>query len=282
MPMNLAPKTGFALAAMALTTASPALAQPVPPVTIVPAPTYADLVALSEGSALVLHAVVKDQAVVKPERAPGLAPGHARLYIEAETLALLSGNAPVGQSLRYLVDVPLDARGKAPKLKKQQVLLFARPGRRAGEIQLIDPGAQMPHSTALEARIRPVLAQLVARDRPPVVTGIRDALSVAGNLAGESETQLFLETVGGDPVSVTITRRPGQAPYWGVSWSEIVDQAARPPRPGTLEWYRLACALPQRLPDQANLTRDSASRARAAQDYRFVLEQLGPCTRSRG
>ena len=282
MPMNLAPKTGFALAAMALTTASPALAQPVPPVTIVPAPTYADLVALSEGSALVLHAVVKDQAVVKPERAPGLAPGHARLYIEAETLALLSGNAPVGQSLRYLVDVPLDARGKAPKLKKQQVLLFARPGRRAGEIQLIDPGAQMLHSTALEARIRPVLAQLVARDRPPVVTGIRDALSVAGNLAGESETQLFLETVGGDPVSVTITRRPGQAPYWGVSWSEIVDQAARPPRPGTLEWYRLACALPQRLPDQANLTRDSASRARAAQDYRFVLEQLGPCTRSRG
>ena len=245
-------------------------------------PTYADLVSLSESANLVLRAEVKRQAVVEPERAPGLQPGHARLYIEAETLALLSGTMPVGESLRYLVDVPLDAKGKTPKLKNQQFLLFARPGRRATEIQLVDPRAQIAYSPELETQLRPVLNQLAAADKPPVVSGIRDALSVPGNLAGESETQLFLDTVAGDPVSLTIVRRPGQRPQWGVSWSELVDQAARPPRSETLEWYRLACTLPPRLPDRANLTRDSASRARAAEDYAFVLQQLGPCQRNRG
>ncbi|WP_390551627.1 hypothetical protein [Qipengyuania sp. MTN3-11] len=255
-----------------------ATAQP----SVSPAPTYADLVSLSESAPLVLRAEVTDQATVKPERAPGLAPGHARLYIEAETQALLTGTMPVGESLRYLVDVPLDAKGKPPKLKKRQFLLFARPGQRAAEIQLVGPRAQIAYTPELEARLRPVLVQLAAADRPPVVTGIRDALSVGGNLAGESETQLFLDTAAGDPVSLTVVRRPGQAPRWGVSWSELVDQAARPPRTETLEWYRLACTLPPRLPDEANLTRDSASRARAAEDYAFVLQQLGPCQRNRG
>lgn len=244
--------------------------------------TYADLVDLSEAAPLVLRARIVDQATVKPERAPGLAAGHARLYIEAETQALLAGSAPVGESLRYLVDVPVDAKGKPPKLKKSQVLLFARPGQRPAEIQLIDPHAQLAYTPALEARLRPVLEQLAAADKPPVVTGVRDALSVAGNLAGESETQLFLSTKSGDPVSITVTRRPGQRPFWGASWSELVDQSARPPQPETLGWYRLACTLPQSLPQGANLARDAASRARAAEDYAFVLQQLGPCTRSRG
>ena len=86
-------------------------------------------------------------------------------------------------------------------------------------------------------------------------------MSVAGNLAGESETQLFLNTANGTPVSLTVVRRPGMAPTWGVSWTEIVDQAARPPEEGTAG-YRLACFLPRELPDKAFLQRDSASRTR--------------------
>jgi hypothetical protein len=69
------------------------------------------------------------------------------------------------------------------------------------------------------------------------------------------------------------------APTWGVSWSEIVDQAARPPARDTLAWYRLACFLPAQLPASANLTRDGAARAPAAADYRYVLDQLGACPR---
>jgi hypothetical protein len=121
---------------------------------------------------------------------------------------------------------------------------------------------------------------MVAPGAPPHITGVRDALSVAGNLAGESETQVFLETRGGSPVSLTILRRPGRTPVWGVSWGEIIDQAARPPQASTLEWYRLACALPQRLPSSANLSRVPEERSRAERDYAFVLASLGPCVRS--
>ncbi len=243
--------------------------------------TYADLADLSDAAEIVVRVKIRKQVMVEPARAAGLAPGFARIYLEAETLALLSGRVPVGEMLSYLVDVPLDPRGKAPKLKKQEVLLFARvvPGR-AGEIQLVGPFAQQIYSPELEARLRPILSAMVAANAPPTIIGVRDALSVQGNLSGESETQIFLETRGGSPVSLTILRRPGRAPVWGVSWGEIIDQAARPPETNTLEWYRLACALPPRLPPAANLSRAPEERARADRDYVFVLASLGPCVRS--
>jgi hypothetical protein len=195
---------------------------------------------------------------------------------------LLAGNSPVGESVNYLVDVPRDAKGRAPKLKKQEMILFARavPGRTA-QVQLVGRGAQMSWSPQLEGRLRPILAALLAPDSPPVVTGVRDALSVEGNLVGESETQMFLATRDGSPVSITVIRRPGQMPVWGVSFTEIVDQAAVPPQADTLAWYRLACFLPQSLPGEANLSRDTKSRAQAAQDYRYMMTQLGPCPRNR-
>lgn len=244
--------------------------------------SYADIVDLADGAPLVLRAQIRRQATVERERSPGLLPGFVRLYVEARTSALIAGNVPVGESLRYLVDVPLDERGRAPKLKKQEVILFARPvPDRPDQIQLVDPRAQFSYSEAFEARLRPVLSALLSPDAPPRVTGIRDALAVEGTLAGESETQLFLDTENDGPVSVTIVRRPGQAPRWGVSWTEIVDQSARAPQRDTLEWYRLACSLPDTLPGSANLSRDPRSRALASVDYALVREALGPCPRTR-
>lgn len=242
--------------------------------------SYADLVDLAEAAQLVVRANIRKQIEVAPERAPGLAPGYARLYIEAQTSALITGSVPMGESLRYLVDVPLDARGKLPKLRKSEVLLFGLPvAGRPGELQLLGEGAQQMWSQGLENRLRPILAATVSPDSPPVVTGIRDALSVDGNLVGESETQLFLETESDGPVSVTVVRRPGMAPVWGVSWTEIVDQSARAPQRDTLQWYRLACFLPAQLPSSANLSRDPASRGQAEEDYGFIIDQLGECPR---
>lgn len=247
------------------------------------APSYADLATLADGAPLAVRARVKDQVALPPERAPGLAPGHARLFVEAQTVALLAGNTTLPEMLRYLVDVPLDAKGRAPKLKKQEFVLFARPvAGRSGELQLVGPRAQLPYTPALEARLRPVLASFAATGAPPRVTGVRDVLSSVGNLAGESETQIFLATARGEPAALTVVRRPGMAPRWGVSWTELVDQSAEAPVRDTLAWYRLACALPPALPAGANVASDPADRARAAQDYRFVLEQLGPCTRNLG
>ncbi|MEM6856772.1 MAG: hypothetical protein AAF559_02800 [Pseudomonadota bacterium] len=243
--------------------------------------TYVDLVTLSEQNELVVYAQIRRQTQLKPERAPGLAPGFARLYIEADTLALISGRSALGESLVYLVDVPLDAKGKAPKLKKREMLLFANgAGRDAQGATRLQIAAQFAYSPAFEARVRPILTQLVAPDQPPLITGISDALAVPGTLAGESETQIFLKTQGGSPVSLTVLRRPGQRAVWGASWGEIIDSAARAPEPETLRWYRLACALPERLPSSANLARDPAARRLAASDYAFVVNELGPCSRA--
>ena len=243
--------------------------------------TYADLTDLAERSDLVVKAQIRRQIALEPERAPGVAPGFVRLYIEARTLALIAGSSTVGESLNYLVDVPLDARGKAPRLKDREMLLFADmvPGR-PGSLQLTGKNAQLAYSPELETRLRPILTALVAPDKPPVVTGIRDALAVPGTLAGESETQIFLSTTTRSPVSITVLRRPGQAPVWGVSWGEIIDSSARPPQRESLRWYRLACALPQRLPSSANLARDADARRLAEADYGFVMQQLGSCNRT--
>ncbi|MCK0127041.1 hypothetical protein [Erythrobacter sp. F6033] len=248
--------------------------------------TYVDLVTLAERSELVIRVEIRRQTQLKPERAPGLEPGFARLYIEADTQALIAGNTSIGESLVYLVDVPLTAKGKAPKLKKRPMILFANtvPGRpatqRGTEIQLTAKNAQLDYSPAFEARLRRVLTSLAGADVPPKIDGIADALAVPGTLAGESETQIFLRTADQSPVSITVLRRPGLRPVWGVSWGEIVDSAARAPAENTLRWYRLACSLPRELPSNANLARDSSARRLAANDYRFVVDGLGECTRA--
>lgn len=244
--------------------------------------TYADLAGLAEASSVIVRVQVKDQATVEPERSPGLAPGMVRLYLETETEAVLKAPAALGESLTYLVDVPLDARGKAPKLKKQSFLVFARPvPGSAGQLQLVEPDAQIAADTTTDARLRAVIAELAAPDAPPRIVGVRDAMSVAGTLAGESETQVFLETGQGAPVSLTVLRRPGQEPSWGVSWTELVDQAAQAPQRGTLEWYRLACFLPRELPQSAFLQREPSARYQAQADYGFIIDQLGECPRAR-
>lgn len=246
-------------------------------------PTYATLMDMAENSGLVVIAQIADQAVVQPERAPGLAPGKARLYLEAETESLLAGEQGIGAQLAFLADRDLAERGRAPRLKGQRFVLFARPvpGRR-GELQLIGPSAMLPASPMLVERVRGVLRQRAEARNLPEITGIREVISVAGNLAGESETQLFLKTKRGDPVSLNVIRRPDMEPAWGVSWTEIVDQSVTAPAPETPEWYRLACFLPSELPGDVFLQDDAAARARAREDYAFILQQLGPCARDEG
>jgi hypothetical protein len=270
------------LAALGVALGGPSAAQAPAPQPASPHYTYVDLIDLAQSANLVLKAQIRKQTTLEPERSPGLRPGWVRLYLEADTLTLYAGRAAIGTSLRLLADFPLDAKGKPPKLKNTTLIFFGQavPGK-PGDLQLLEPDSYEPAVPEEEERLRGVLRQLAATDKPPQVTGVREALSIAGNLAGESETQLFLETREGAPVSITVMRRPGMAPQWGVAWSEIVDQAARPPAPETLAWYSLACSLPPELPPSANLSSDEASRRRAIQDYRVVIDQLGPCRRNR-
>lgn len=244
--------------------------------------SYADLADLVAPSALVVKAQVRKVAQVEPERAPGLRPGWARLYIEAKTEAVLGGRTALGEALRYLADVPLDAKGKVPKLGKRSVILFVRPvAGRAGELQLVAPDAQLPWDAALEGRVRGVLAEFYDATAPRALTGVREAIHVPGALAGEGETQFFLGTATGNPAAITVARSPGGSARWSVSFSELVESDVPPPARDTLTWYRLACFLPRQLPATANLSSAPEDRQAAERDYTFVLEQLGPCPRLR-
>lgn len=272
-----------AAAALLGTLAGPVFAAddppPIPPSQL----TYADLVDLADSTQLVVKARIRKQRALPAAQSPGLRPGWVRLLIEADTEGLISGRAPIGESLRFLADFPLDAKGKPLKLKKTPLLLFALPvPNHPGDLQMIDVDSYILAEPVAEARVRDVLAQLAAPDGPPKITGVRDALAVEGNLSGESETQLFLTTANDAPVSLNVLRRPSMEPEWGVSWSELVDQSAQPPQKDTLEWYRLACFLPRQLPPEAILSSAGQARVLAANDYRYVLDQLGACARTRG
>lgn len=247
-----------------------------------PALTYADLADLADPAQAVMQVKVSKQSVVEPARAPGLAAGKARLYVVAKPEGVLAGQASTAKAVKYLVDVPLAANGRAPKLTGKRYIVFARTvAGRPDELQLVAPDAQILADPVNLARLAPLLTELAAPDAPPRISGIRDILSVAGNLAGESETQLFLLSPPNDSILVSVVRRPEAGPTWGVAWSELVDQSGRPPARDTLAWYRLACSLPDRLPARANLASEPDDRARALQDYAFVKQELGACTRTR-
>ena len=273
--------SGILAIAVAMLAASPAVGDS----RIAPAPlpiaTYADLADLADGAALVIRAQPRKIAAVEPARARGLRPGWGRFYVEAKTETLIAGSAPLGEALQYLVDLPLDGKGKPPAFKKKSVVLFARTvAGHPGELQLVAPDAQLLWDAGLDGRIKGVLRELYASAAAPRISGVREAVHSAGDLAGAGETQIFLVSASGEPAAITVSRAPGRAPQWGVSFSELVASDSAPAR-DTLAWYRLACFLPQALPSAANNSPDGDDRTAAALDYRFVREQLGTCPRIR-
>ena len=84
------------------------------------------------------------------------------------------------------------------------------------------------------------MQEVVAPDAPPAITGLGNAFHVPGTLPGEGETQIFVQTATGAPISLSILRRPGEQRRWAVALGEVVDDAAAPPPRDTLLWYRLA------------------------------------------
>lgn len=258
----------------------PSQSAQVAPVAEAPAVPYARVVDQVLSAPLLIDATIRDATRLKPAEAPDVRPGHARFYIVADVGALIRGPSEVAAQVAYLADVPFDARGKAPRLKRLRVLLFARPvPGRPREIQLIGSEGQQPWSPALDARIRTISREVVAPDAPPEIRAVGNAFHVPGTLPGEGETQIFLTTADNRPVSLSVLRRPGEERRWAVALSEVVDEAAGPPARDTLLWYRLACGLPRTLPDRSVAAMEPADAAVAREDYAFVLQALGPCTR---
>lgn len=241
-------------------------------------PSYSTTARQVLAAPLIIDARIRSAVRIKGEEAVNVPPGRMRFYVEVDVLALIRGTDSVPLRLGYVADVALDARGKAPRLKKERVLLFARPvASRRDQVQLVDADGQRFWSAELDTFVRGITREVLAADAPPAVAGVGNAFHVPGSLPGEGETQIFLQTANNAPVSLQILRRPGEQPRWSVSLGDIVDESGGAARPGTLLWYRLACGLPRDLPATSIDSGDAANAAIAREDYQFVLQALGPC-----
>ena len=166
-------------------------------------------------------------------------------------------------------------------------VIFARPvagaagSANTANVRLIAPDAQLPWDPATEAKLRNILTEVVKPGAPPAITGVANGFHVAGTLPGEGETQIFLNTSTGEPVSLTIITNADGSRRWAAAFGEIVDGSAAVPQRDTLGWYRLACGLPRRLPLDKLGGTSAADQQKAAADYGVVLGALGECTRTR-
>ncbi|WP_404368213.1 hypothetical protein AB5I39_14325 [Sphingomonas sp. MMS24-J45] len=244
-----------------------------------PALPYADYADLVVAAPVVIDATIRNEIRLKTLDAPGLRPGDARLYIEADVLALIRAPGAIAARVGYTIDVPLDARGRPPRYRKARVLLFARgvPGN-AGQIQLVRADGQRSWSAAGDALTRRIVAETLAPDAPPTITGIGNAFHTPGNIPGEGETRIFLTTEDDRPISIGIVRRTDQPRHWSVALGEVVGEGNPPPPRDTLLWYRLACTLPPTLPDTV-IRSTGADAEIAREDYALVVQTLGTCDR---
>jgi hypothetical protein len=253
------------------------------PVSASAAPTYADLADLAITAPIAAHVRLARVERLRESEAASAPSGHRRLLVDADIVALIRGPNGLPARIRYLVDLPNDSRGRPADLRRRSewLILAARSPVRPTELRLAAPDAQLPYTPEAAERLRAILREASAANAPPRITGIGRAFHVPGSLPGESETQFFLQTESNRPISISVLRRPNEAPRWAVSLTEVIDEAAPSPSRDTLLWYRLACALPAVLPRQS-LSEASAEEARAIEaDYRLVMESLGRCARTR-
>ncbi|NBU79307.1 MAG: hypothetical protein EBS50_09595 [Sphingomonadaceae bacterium] len=242
-------------------------------------PSYADLADFALASKITAHVRIRGARALTGEFAAGTKPGFQRLLITADLVALIK--APEGQSpqIRYIQDLPIDSRGKPPKLRKSESLIFAQPAR-PGEVQLSAPNASVSWTAEREQTVRTILAEAANPNSPPRVRGIASAFHSIGSLPGEGETQIFLDTADNRPASLTVQRRAGEAPIWFVSLGEVVDEGVSKPAANTLLWYRLACFLPAQMPAGVTQGQTESDSQQVAADYQMIISALGPCTRT--
>ena len=264
-------------AAIAMTSTGVAAAQQ----TALPVPdSYADVADFAVQSATIIDATIKRTREVEPTRAIGVPAHLVRLYVEADVQSVIYGREVVAIRIAYLTDQPRQTDGRPPRLRRMRVLLFARPVAVTNQVQLVQPNAQLGWSAAREVTARTIARELARGSVPPQITGVAQAFHVAGTVAGESETQIFLLTAIGQPVSLSILRRPGQQPRWAAAFGEIVDESAAVPPRYTLPWYRLACGLPDQLPRSTTQTMTEQEATTALADYALVRRDVGPCDRT--
>jgi hypothetical protein len=243
----------------------------------------ADLAGLTVDASVVLRATIGKASKLSEKLSPDLPDGHRRLLVVADTRNLLVAPGFVPRRVEYLVDVPVDSRGKLPKLKGADVLLFLTPGAAPGQYRLVRPWAQVPWTSDADGYVRAIAAEKLDPALAGLaVTGLGQAFHVPGNLPGESESQIFVQTESERPVSLVVLSRPGMERSVSVATGDVIDAAAKPVADGSLLWYQLACGLPSALPAASVATLDTENADAVRSDYRFAMDAMARCDRKHG
>lgn len=241
---------------------------------------YADLADLALAAPITAHVKIKSAKRLSKELSVGVRPGSTRVLVTADVIALIKASGEVPRRIRFLMDLPIDSRGKIEKLTKSESLIFAMDAG-PGALRLVAPDAFVRWTPDNARVVRAILSEASKADAPPVVRGISSAFHSAGSIPGEGETQIFLNSSDEKPVSLTVQRQASEAPRWFVSQGEVVDEGTSQPRPDTLLWYRIACTLPPKFPAAATEGQPPAAVDQIAVDYRLILDQIGRCVRTR-
>lgn len=244
--------------------------------------SYADIADLVVNSPLILDAQIRKVTSLPATQTVGVPANIQRVLIDADVTSLVRGADGFAAKARFLLDVPKNAKGKIPKLQKRRYfILGSKVDGSPGTVKLSRPDALIEWSPANDATLRAITKEAVQIDAPQAITGLSSAFHSQGTIIGEGETQIFLRTASGQPISVSILSRPGQSKSWAVSTGDVIDESAVAPAKNTLLWYRMACSLPRTLDPKLVESSEAKDIANAQSDYRFVIESLGPCGRTR-
>lgn len=251
-------------------TAAAASAQPL---------SWTDWADLALASPVILSGTVTDADRLSKREAPDLPPATARVLVRVGLDAVLTAPGVLPAEAAWLWQGPVDARGQLPFAKRSKLIVFARPLSGGADpqvqaLQLVSAAAQQPWSADAEAVARGVLEAARALGVADLmVTGVDAAAATQGDLPGSSDSQFFLRTSAGRPVSLIVRRRPEQPARILATAGELVESAA-PIMPQTLLWRALACGLPPALPD------GYADRTQLVEDYAAARAAIGACGRT--
>lgn len=241
---------------------------------VVPASTnYVALVDLSLAAPVIVRATINRSRRISATDSPGLPAGQFRLLVTARVQTALVAPGTVPQSLSWLQDVPADARGRAPDLAGQTILAWLQAPSPTGQTTLIAGNASQNWTESLEAQVRTVATEIQAGN-VPIITGVSNGFRVPGTIPGEAESQFFLTTRDNRPLTMVVLDRPGQQRQIQIASTDIIDESATSVVPNTLLWYRLACALPARLPASAG-----GADPLLANAWSSAVNSLGACQR---
>ncbi len=243
----------------------------------IPVARYADVADLVTISPLVVDATVSKVTKVPAAQTVGVPADIRRVVAEANVNALVRGQDGIVPRIRFLFDLRKNSVGEFPDIKKLRFFFMANYTGTQGTIKLVTPKAFLQYSPENDATVRRVTREAVMLDAPRRLTGIASAFYTAGTVIGEGQSQIFLDTEGNQPMSITVNSRAGSGKSWSVSTSELVGESASVPQKQTLLWYRLACGLPRTLPDDVIAGSEAETVGALNDDYAFVLAKLGSC-----